>query len=81
MSQLDGMLSWLWGEKSMPRSQAEQSWQRFQEMVDPKVLSAPRINWEKVPLKLLTYLCNQTAGTPWSDHLALLAAVSICHAE
>jgi hypothetical protein len=62
------MLSWLWEEKSMPRNQAEQIWQRFQEIVDPQVLSAPRINWEKVPLKLLAYLCNQTTGTPWNNH-------------
>ena len=62
-----------------PKIQAEQTWQRFQERVDPQVLSAPRINWEKVSLKLITYFCNQTAGSPWSDHLALLIAISICH--
>jgi hypothetical protein len=66
----------------MPRRKpVEQIWQRFQEMVDPQVLSAPRINWEKVPLKLIIYLCNQTVDTPWSDHLALLIAISICHAK
>jgi hypothetical protein len=65
----------------MPRQQASQIWQRFQEVVDPQLLSAPRINWEHINPQLMNYITTQIAGTPWSDHLALLLAVSLCHAK
>ncbi len=45
-------------------------WMRFQKVVHPQVLSAPRISWDQVDRKLKHYINNSVGGTPWVNHLA-----------
>src|SRR5438045_9740006 len=56
-------------------------WQRFQEVVDPVLLTVPRLHWEQVSRKLMNYVNTHAAGTPWVNHLAFLLAVSTCTAR
>ena len=57
----------------------ELAWQRFQKVVDPLILAAPRITWEQVDWRLMNYLTTKGDGSPWMNHLALLLAISLCH--
>jgi hypothetical protein len=56
-------------------------WIRFQEVVHPQILAAPRISWDQVDRKLMHYINNSVDGTPWVNHLAFLLAVLICHTQ
>jgi hypothetical protein len=56
-------------------------WIRFQEVVHPQVLAAPRISWVQVDQKLINYINTSVAGTPWVNHLAFLLAVLTCYAQ
>ena len=47
-------------------------WMRFQEVVQPQVLIAPRISWDRVDRKLMNYINTCVAGTPWANHFAFL---------
>ena len=57
----------------------ELTWQRFQKIIDPQILAAPRITWEQVDWRLMKYLTTKGDGSPWMNHLALLLAISLCH--
>jgi Phage integrase family len=65
----------------MPKQEHPFSMEQFQAVVDPRVVAAPRINWEQVQRRTLNYLIEQVAGSLWVNHLALLVGVSICHAR
>ena len=54
---------------------------RFQEVVHPQVLAAPRISWDQVDRKLMNYINTSVAGSPWVNHLAFLLAVLTCYAQ
>jgi hypothetical protein len=56
-------------------------WRRFQEVVHPQVLAAPRISWDQVDWKLKQYITASVDGTPWVNHLAFLLAVLTCHTK
>jgi hypothetical protein len=70
--------------RNLPTNAEQQGsfvWQRFQEVVDPMLLTVPRLHWEQVSRKLMNYVNTHAAGTPWVNHLAFVLAVSICHAR
>jgi hypothetical protein len=56
-------------------------WTRFQEVVHPQVLAAPRISWDRVNRKLMNYIDTTVAATPWVNHLAFLFAILTCYAQ
>ncbi len=55
--------------------------QEFQEIVDPMILRAPRLDWSQIHPKLMNYLNTYVADAAWVNHLALLLGVSICYAR
>lgn len=55
--------------------------QGFQEIVDPRILTAPRLDWSQVHPKLMNYLNTYVADAAWLNHLALLLGISICSAR
>lgn len=57
------------------------AWMGFQEAVHPQVFVAPRISWDRVDRKLVNYINNSVASTPWVNHLAFLLAVLTCYAQ
>jgi integrase len=61
--------------------QTSADWMRFQEVVHPQILAAPRISWDQVDRKLMNYINTSVAETPWVNHLAFLLAVLICYAQ
>jgi hypothetical protein len=52
---------------------------RFQEVIHPRILAAPRIDWDQVDRKQTSYINTSAAGTPWVNHIALVLAVQTCH--
>jgi hypothetical protein len=50
-------------------------------VVDPVILDAPRLNWERIDPRFIRYLKTQVNGTPWVNHLALLVAVLVSHTK
>lgn len=57
------------------------AWMRFQEVVHPQILAAPRISWDRVDRKLMNYFNTSVDGTPWANQLAFLLAVLTCYAQ
>src|SRR5262245_17963448 len=62
-------------------------WQRWAGKFDSAVLTAPKTGgdpkskgeWAEVQERIVTYLERTARGTPWADHLALIAAVMTAH--
>jgi hypothetical protein len=82
---MDGARFWPLEERKMHKlratseQQARLIWEQFQKVVDPQILKAPRINWDQIDRRLMSYLNRFVAETPWVNYLALLVAVSTCH--
>ena len=57
------------------------AWSRFQEIVHPLVLTAPRLSWDQVDRRLVHYMNEHVTEMPWINHLAILIAISTCHAR
>jgi hypothetical protein len=55
--------------------------QQFQSVVDPLLLTAPKINWDQVEPRFMNYITVKTAGRPWCNHLALFLGVATCYAR
>jgi hypothetical protein len=53
-------------------------WQQFQSVVDAQLLTAPKLDWDRVDRHLIYYLCTHVQGTPWINHLAFVAGISFC---
>ncbi len=67
--------------RATSEQQAPIIWEQFQRVIDPQVLRAPRIDWDQIDRRLMSYINRFVAETPWVNHLALLVAVSTCHAR
>ncbi len=67
--------------RSSPATTPATSWQDLEGVVDPRILHAPRLNWEAVDPRAVRYLNMQVAGALWVDHLALLVGVLTAHAR
>src|ERR1041385_4593680 len=71
----------------MPNSQVPReqrlllAWSRFQEIVHPLLLTAPRLCWDQVDRRLVYYMTIHMPDMPWMNHLAFLVAISTCHAR
>lgn len=71
----------------MPRYRASDEqhapliWQQFQEIVDPLLLTAPKINWDQVERRFMNYITTKIAGRLWCNHLALFLGVATCYAK
>jgi hypothetical protein len=71
----------------MPRYRATReqrmslAWSRFQEIVPPLLLAAPRLSWDQVDRRLVNYMTMHVTDTPWRNPLAFLVAISTCHAR
>ena len=57
------------------------AWSRFQEIVQPLLLTAPRLSWDQVDRSLVYYMTMHVIDMPWMNHLAFLVAISTCHAR
>lgn len=71
----------------MPRYRATKeqrmslAWLRFQEIVHPLLLAAPRLSWDQVDRRLVNYMTMHMTDMPWINPLAFLVAISTCHAR
>ena len=60
---------------------SEYTWQCLEGRFSPEVLRAPKTGgdphgvWPAVHERIVRYLFRSVAGTPWADHIALIAAV------
>lgn len=52
-------------------------WEKLLPLLDPAVAYAPRTQdiWKKLESKLIFYLINTVASSPWLNHLALAGAI------
>jgi hypothetical protein len=55
------------------------AWQHLQQVIDPLLLTAPRLCWEQVDRRLVNYLNAHVVATAWMNHLAFLVLVSASH--
>src|SRR5262249_34002707 len=59
----------------------EISWQDLQDKVASEIIHAPKTGgdlgggWPQVHRRIIRYLVNRVVGTPWANHLTLIAAV------
>src|SRR5258708_38434557 len=57
------------------------SWQDLDGRIAPEVFQAPKTGgdlsgkWTQVHARIVKYFLRSIVGTPWADHLALIAAV------
>lgn len=59
-----------------PKAPAQDwSWKHLQGVVDPLLLQAPRLHWEKISWRTTRYLARTAMGAPWINQLAFAAAV------
>ncbi len=65
----------------MSRKAAHYTWEQLAGQIVPEVLQAPKTGgdphggWPPVHEQVVGYLVRSVVGTPWANHLALLAAV------
>src|SRR6266699_37936 len=57
-----------------PRPKKRYQWQDLQGLVSPAILSAPRLDWERMDRRYFQYLIRTVHGdqAPWFEHLVLL---------
>jgi hypothetical protein len=60
-----------------PRPKKRYQWQDLQGLVSPAILSAPRLDWERMDRRYFQYLIRTVHGdqAPWFEHLVLLTAI------
>src|SRR5260370_31788752 len=69
------------GRCEMARSVTHYPWEQLAGQIVPEVLQAPKTGgdpnggWPTVHEHVVGYLVRSVVGTPWANHLALLAAV------
>jgi hypothetical protein len=55
------------------------AWQHLQQVIDPLLLTAPRLSWDQVDRRLVNYLNAHVVDTAWMNHLSFLVLVSASH--
>src|SRR6266542_4435100 len=82
MMSLISLSSTVWqGRCNMPQMAPRYSWGDLASHIAPEVLQAPKTGgdpngeWPMVHERVARYIKRNLLGTPWADHVALIAAV------